>query len=988
MKQLLLFFVLLLFSIQSSYWENTPCNVTIKTFIPAGTLNFDDEPEIKNFDNKYRIINFQTLGSCEWWKQVFENLDFWDISWIKKYSYSDYTLLTAWFLPQESPEPIEEEIINTPNNWIIYISKYEGNKYYINFSIEHILLQFWKYYDPIYVENIDEVINDFKLISSTLNIYSEDIVWDWNLLKTYDVQFLSTMVHLVDEDLMEMYGSSNTNGLIAKYLWQEKVIYIKNSDKFQDCWMRWIICEFKWYDKGKNALKIWWSVQWYLVNDWEEPVIIPEEFYFINVDTWEVFKEDEMKNTWWNDWEFHIYNPKRPNLYWYKTITLNENWEFVIEYDKQYYEKLLKVYWGKWKLFFETTSKNNFHYWFEKKDDSIIITIQKTKDYYKNILKSYSGILDYNNIDYKTFSEKETFPFFSGFLYGWWYLGFYDEIDNWKIQSFYNSLLNLDYKKLWELYGNNEKNSFIGSKIYFKSNYGSFHNKYDEYLKTKYHNNLNNDNQSKSFTFDIIEDFELLNKFVEDNIYFDTLMTLSPNLWGLYVNWTNELYYIWETNNEDNNISINYDNLSFNCYNWQCNVFWKSNFSFNLADFISTVWNQTYLNISKILQYVKENNLIENVNLEKIVRINFNWDTFSFPFIKEENFLHLASKIASPKDINKNPFMIWFNFLLAFLYLITFYFTAQIFNSYFEKVVEKQNINKKLSDISIFIFELPFIKLNNFFKKIFEKRKYQKLLNINQKIAQFFHKNEHKIYVFLWLLALWIIWQITVDDFDVLSLKWLFTIFLMIFILWLITFFKDFVLYFLNKWKEKEKLKIENIPIWFILATIVTSTWRIVWLEPNMLFWNVLRINTKDNQVEKKLSSSKLLFKVLVITFIVWLIFWFLTVLFSPDSFFYKFFIIAYFWIVNDVFFALLPFWLLWGTFILKDKKMKWKWFIFSFIVLWFLLHTILNPEWDLQKILDFDGNIFILAGFLIFWIVITCITYFYIKQNERKIAE
>lgn len=362
------------------------------------------------------------------------------------------------------------------------------------------------------------------------------------------------------------------------------------------------------------------------------------------------------------------------------------------------------------------------------------------------------------------------------------------------------------------------------------------------------------------------------------------------------------------------------------------------------------------------------------------------WSFLWFYNNNKNDFLSLTSKLPSPKDINTNPFMVWFNILLALLYLITFYFTAQFLNSYFERVVTKNNINKKLSDFTTFILKTPFIKINNFFKKIFEKNKYKKLLVLNEQISLFFQKNEHKIWIVLWLLFLWIIWQITVDDFDVLSLKWLLTIIIMIFILWLITFFKDFVLYFLNKSKEKENIKIENIPIWFLLAIIVASSWRSVWLEPNMLFWNVLRIKSKDDKIEKKLLSWELVFKVLIITFIVWLCFWFLTLLFSPESFFYKFFIIAYFWIVNDVFFALLPFGLLWGVYIFNEKKLRIKWFIFTFIVFLFLIHTILNPEGDLQKVLEFDGNILILVWFLVFWILTTLILYFINKKISKTI--
>lgn len=265
--------------------EDSSCNIIIKKFLSSNESY--ENPDIQRFYNKNRIVNFKTLASCEWWEKIFENLDFWEISWIQKYSYSDFLWFVWWFLPPEEtpPLPIHEETINTSNSWTIYIAKYEWNKYYINFSVEYIDLKLWTDFKPVYVENIDEVIKDFKLISSTLQIYSEDPIWDWSLLESYDIQFLSCMSNYLDEDLVDMYWTNNRNGFIANYLWKQKVIYIKNSDRFENCCSMWIACESSWFDKDRNALKIHrWSV------NYEEWKTISDEYYFVNVDTWEVSK--------------------------------------------------------------------------------------------------------------------------------------------------------------------------------------------------------------------------------------------------------------------------------------------------------------------------------------------------------------------------------------------------------------------------------------------------------------------------------------------------------------------------------------------------------------------------------------------------------------------------------------------------------------------------------------------------------------------------
>ena len=328
--------------------------------------------------------------------------------------------------------------------------------------------------------------------------------------------------------------------------------------------------------------------------------------------------------------------------------------------------------------------------------------------------------------------------------------------------------------------------------------------------------------------------------------------------------------------------------------------------------------------------------------------------------------------------------MVSVNFILALLYLLAFYFTTQLFNSYFEEFASKSKWNEKISNFTTKYLKLPFQKLYNYLITISKKKKNKKLKWYLNKIKDFLIKHEHHIYIILWFLLLWIIGQIVVDDFDILSLKWWFTIFIMMFILAFITVFKDLLLYLFNKKESKSKLKLENMPLGFIFAGIVAVFGRWIGLIPWVMFGSVIKLNPKDSITERKTTKPKLLFKVLLIVFLVWLACWMLTILFDSQSFIYKFLIVTYFGLINDVFFALLPFWMLWGIFILKDKKLKVKWFILTFVIFFFLLHTIMNSDWDLNKLLQFDWNFAILVLILIFWMIITGGLYYKTKKVRK----
>lgn len=533
---------------------------------------------------------------------------------------------------------------------------------------------------------------------------------------------------------------------------------------------------------------------------------------------------------------------------------------------------------------------------------------------------------------------------------------------------------------------------FLVLFLFILNNVLSFENNadYDPYSKLDY---IGNTLKTERWNSDYI-DFES-----KDIIFWeDREQVLEINLLIKDYNWNiknyNGIINIKPLKFWDNFIFWNIPNV-INILNWKWNIKIPVSLSNNIDINKSWLWliltsenKDLFWNVYTFAYWWNFININDYLSLLTIKNNNQEYqlihhDEFKINSSTKNSFLLFATKIAWPRDININPFMVGFNILLALLYLILFYFTSQIFNSYFDKLILWKSINQKLNNIFTKTIRTPIKIFLLWFWIFFKKIKVKKWVNFISNTTSLFKKYEHKFYVILGLILLWIIWQITVDEFDILSLKWISTIFIMILILWLITFFKDFLLYFTYKKSERDNISVKNIPLWYVLAGFVASIWRLIWFEPNVLFGNVLRIESKNNPTEKKITSWSSLLKILSLTFIIWITFWFLTLFFDKWSFFYKFFMIWYFWIVNDVFFALLPFWLLWGTQIIKEKKIRKIWFIFTFIVLIFLIHTILNPEWDLEKIINFDWNILILVWFLLFWWIITFLIHMKIKNNS-----
>lgn len=687
-------------------------------------------------------------------------------------------------------------------------------------------------------------------------------------------------------------------------------------------------------------------------------------------------------------WEEYV------NIYWFTKVEINKSWEYILHYSKSQYDLLLKHYWWKKILWFDPENNWDIKLNYNIEIEWNIVKVTILKDNLEFIIKKYI--------------QTNSFPF-------WWKLDIRDEFlansvwsssfldsfvfDNYEI--FYNNYLNYYFYNRWDILwifqevidkcSDQSCPKLKDNLLYIQDNNLSV---FLRYTNNKQRIDLEN---SKYVIFNLNnkKDLEILKNIIFDNFYWglwegvydiidknDFVLYDTDNDVILKISTDKDFHLYGEINNHHQSISIDKYNNKI-----ELNHEWEDITDEIDKKFIYILnWN-TYINVSIIYDHLNLNSNFKELsfyvdwydnNLKNV------WNFYkNFTDVYNKNILPLASQIKSPKNISTNPALISVNFILALLYLLAFYFTTQLFNSYFEELSTKNKWNAKLSKISIKYTKLPFETWYNYLIKISKEKKIPKLRLYVNKIRNFTIKYEHKIYIILWFLGLWIIGQIVVDDFDILSLKWWFTIIIMMLILAFITVFKDLLLYLYNKKESKEKLKLENIPLGFIFAGIVAISWRWIWLIPWVMFGSVIKLNAKSNITERKTTKPKLLFKILLIVFWVWLLCWLLTIPFDSSSFIYKFLIVAYFGLINDVFFALLPFGMLWGIYILKDKKLKVKWFIFTFIIFFFLLHTIMNSEWDLDKLLEFDGNFSVLVWILFFWMLITGGLYY---MNSKKI--
>lgn len=833
------------------------------------------------------------------------------------------------------------------------IKEYQLKNNYIDFT--YPMVSFW--------ESMNDTIN--------IKIFIKNPQWD---IINYNWELsLEPLIFWTSFNFWEIPKSLN----IVNWVWELNISVSQVDDGLidEESWL-WLVISSLNHDLVWNILTFaYWS-----------------KFIDINNYLWDIVNNNEsnLDNNSNNVSGYQLYSdiyPEKRNINNFKSVNLNDNWEYVIEYTKDNFDKLIKVLWWKNILVFDekNNNKNKFNSSIKEVDNSVFVTI--LKDNLDLAYKCYNDFFEDNwkLCNFQTFNWYYYRDFYSHFDEDIW--KFLSDIDNWNLWDINTYIHKYTNTNIW----------LIDWKFYIsaESDYDNYIlNKYNKYFvkSTNIHFYILGEfNEEKIYWFPI-KDIDIIKDFLKDQFYYWYLSDITSTNNNLIIK-NSKLYLdLWDnrnTKNSDITIALIKDNedVDLTCQFSSdsesiCEIYTQYGndiIDVSREDFFE--WN--LLNISAIIENFQKYWYLQNFSIKDIYDIDFFTDwlklNYAFWYLKnEKDILPIASQIKSPKNISTNPYLISVNFILALLYLLAFYFTAQLFNSYFEELSSKNKWNEKIASNLKKYSKLPLNKLYD----LLIKKNNPKLKLFTNKIRNFLIKYEHKIYIIIWFLILWIIGQIVVDDFDILSLKWWFTILIMIFILAFITLFKDMLLYIFNKWKARETLKLENIPVWFIFAWIVAIFGRWIWLIPWVMFGSTIKLDAKSNLTSRQTSKPTLLLKVLLIVFLVWLASWFLTIPFDSNSFIYKFLIVTYFGLVNDVFFALLPFGMLWWIYILKDKKLRIKWFIFTFIIFFFLLHTVLHWEGDLNKILQFDWNFAILVWILFFWIIITGVMYYKTKNK------
>ncbi|MDD3144749.1 MAG: hypothetical protein PHV23_01415 [Candidatus Gracilibacteria bacterium] len=346
-------------------------------------------------------------------------------------------------------------------------------------------------------------------------------------------------------------------------------------------------------------------------------------------------------------------------------------------------------------------------------------------------------------------------------------------------------------------------------------------------------------------------------------------------------------------------------------------------------------------------------------------------------YLDSKKFLSFTKDIADPKTVSKDPQVIGVNGILAFLYIILFYFTGALFNSYFQDDKWSiSNLNKKLN----FYWSYVWYKFYSFTKNILKiVIKNSKIILYVEKIEKLIGKYSHKINIILGFIALGIISQIIVGELDLNSINGYLLLLVIILIVGVLSLLKDLILYLLIKKSEKEGIKIELIPSGFIFLSIVALFVNISKIVPGTLFGATHKLNTLSSVVKRKILNPKKLLFILFFVYLIGIGFWFSSSLFQENSIYYKLVLTNYFSISSDIFFNLLPFGLFWGVYIFKDQKVKKYWLLFLFISFFTLLHTIFNKQGDFSKVLKLqENNLNIFIIILIFWGFLTLLFWYF----------
>lgn len=723
------------------------------------------------------------------------------------------------------------------------------------------------------------------------------------------------------------------------------------------------IQSFDWSSISFSAKKKWWYI---IVKDWEE---IWQEYY-------EILDYSYSDNSIYyianksNKWEYVLVKD-------WKEI-LNINWKPKNLYTSKIWWKYAINFWDKLNINWKETQKYEKVLFFSFSNDWKSFTYQ-----FLNWNWGYKVNINWENIDKYKYSYS---PLFSE---DWKEFSYIAEKENWNFVVVKNGTELLEfqdiwyikYSKFWEniLYtseNNNDKFLYINNELLTKLPKSTDISFFDFYSSPNW----------KQYAFSYKDKVRLVNIF---NINWKEFESHSlSDISDIVFSPINQDYAVTLNNNTSYaNLIKNWEKITWydKTYSplflddWSFAFIWEK----NNKRYLVINWKETEIEKSWVyswIYYLDWKNIIYWI-------WDWNWKNqkINIIYLENKDLLSFTNNIATPKTVSKDPSVIWLNWILALLYILMFYFSWAVFNSYFQE--SNWFISKINNKLSLYWWKFWNI-FYKYFKLMWKLVKNKRLNSFIQKVVNLIKKYSHKINILIWFIVLWVISQILVWELDLNSINGYIFLIILILVVWILSLLKDLILYLNLKKSEKEKIKIELIPSWFIFLSLVAIFVNLMKIVPWTLFWATHKLNISEEVKEKSENGLTLLY-ILFWVYLIWIWFWFSSLLFQENSIFYKLVLTNYFSISSDIFFNLLPFWLFWWVFIFnnKNKNLRKYWTIFMFISFFTLLHTIFNPQWDFTKVLSLQNNnlnIFIII--LILWSLVTLWFWYYNKKVSKTV--
>lgn len=281
------------------------CDITIKSFIP-NSPNYDNldvqfKQDVKKFAWKNKIVSFETVWDCKWWKVDLVSDKSWkiisSIPWISwnQFKYNDTNVSVAisssewWFWPWEWWDGwSDNNILKWLNIKNTIIDEIKDNPNWFKWKIISVLLSNWEYMLSLDIWNIlltqdklitkDEMLqvsDNLKLIWRTLSISAESPIFNWDNISgiTWNVNNQSK-----NKDIVLTGGWDSWSVVIFESNWISKTIDTKI---LSECWVWDVSCYYKWYDKKTNSIIIDMSTFYF-----ETQKTSPSKTYYINVKSW------------------------------------------------------------------------------------------------------------------------------------------------------------------------------------------------------------------------------------------------------------------------------------------------------------------------------------------------------------------------------------------------------------------------------------------------------------------------------------------------------------------------------------------------------------------------------------------------------------------------------------------------------------------------------------------------------------------------------